>query len=90
MRRILADHRAAQLGVSAGTVRHAYSQTAVSKPLEQSPPRAVKQYDLLARDEAGLKPKSAGCGNQALVPSVQQVLLRWRNQESGSSSGGVP
>ena len=55
MRRFLADHRAAQLGVSAGTVRHAYSRTAVSKPLEQSPPPAVKRYGLLAREEAGLK-----------------------------------
>ena len=53
MRRILADHRAAQHPVSAGTVRHAYSRTAVSKPLEQSPPPAVKRYDLLAREEAG-------------------------------------
>jgi hypothetical protein len=73
LRRILADHRTAQLGVSAGTVRHAYSQTAVSKPLEQSPPPAMKRYDLLAREEAGLKSKSAGCGNQALVPSVHAV-----------------
>jgi hypothetical protein len=69
MRRILADHRAAQLGVSAGTVRHAYSRTAVSKPLEQSPPPAVKRYGLLAREERVLN-NSAGCGNQALVPSV--------------------
>ena len=53
-RRILEDHRAAQLGVSAGTVRLA-SRTAVSKSLEQSPPPAVRQYDLLAREEAGLK-----------------------------------
>jgi hypothetical protein len=101
MRRILADHRAAQLGVSTGTVRHAYSRTAVSKPLEQSPPPAVKRYGLLAREERVLN-NSAGCGNQALVPSVAccacisppprqvQVLLRWRNQESGSSSAGVP
>jgi hypothetical protein len=49
------EDRAAQLGVSAGTVRHAYSRTAVSKPLEQSPPPAVKRYGLLAREEAGLK-----------------------------------
>ena len=53
-RRILEDHRAAQLGVSAGTVRLA-SRTAVSKSLEQSPLSAVKRYGLLAREEAGLK-----------------------------------
>ena len=55
MRRILADHLSAQHGVSAGTVRHAYSRTAVSKSLEQSPLSAVKRYGLLAREEAGLK-----------------------------------
>jgi hypothetical protein len=36
-------------------VRHAYSRTAVSKPLEQMPPSTVKRYGLLAREEAGLK-----------------------------------
>jgi len=55
MRRILADHRAAQLGVSAGPYAMPIPGLAVSKPLEQSPPSAVKRYGLLAREEAGLK-----------------------------------
>ena len=33
----------------------ACSQTAGSKPLEQSPPPAVRWYDSLAREEAGLR-----------------------------------
>ena len=47
--------RSSARGERAGTVRHAYSRTAVSKPLEQSPPPAMKRYGLLAREEAGLK-----------------------------------
>jgi hypothetical protein len=66
MRRILADHRAAQPRGE----RRDRTPCLFPKPLEQSPPPAVKRYDLLAREEAG--PSST-----ALAQSGIRVLL-WR------------